>query len=102
MLVKCKCHDKLIDRDTAYKVIVKGINHYYCSEADYNKIVEDRRIKDAVYQNIYQLFGYKVTNTVLYKEVGEIANGYSFRLIKNFIDQNGDRFNLFMHKESVS
>jgi hypothetical protein len=99
MLVKCKCHDKPIDRDIAYKVNVRGTNHYYCSEADYNRIVEDKRIKDTLYQNIYQLFGYKVTNTVLYKEVGEIANDYSYGLIKDFIDHNSDRFDMFVRKE---
>ena len=36
MQVKCQICGKSIDRSTAYKVVVGGVNKYFCSEEEFN------------------------------------------------------------------
>ena len=63
---KCKYCGKSIDTDNAFKVIVGKTNRYYCDENEYNIIHKTQQIKDDTFNLIYDIFGRKVTNTILY------------------------------------
>lgn len=88
MLVKCKGCGEKIDRDIAYRVIVKGKNNYYCSEVEYKGIIKSKEVKDNTYELINQLFGYKVTNTALFKELNLIRESHSYDKIYAYLQEN--------------
>lgn len=100
MLVKCRICGNKIDRKEAFKVSVEGKpNAFYCSKAEYNEMIEDRKCKDDTYYCIYDIFGYKVTNTVLYKEVGELGKIYGFKLILSYLHDNEEYLTRIVGRE---
>ena len=60
MLVKCRLCGTKVDRNEAFKVVVGGKNTYYCNEAEYQKVLHEREVKNNTYECINQIFGYKI------------------------------------------
>lgn len=88
MLVKCrKCGNK-VERNEAFKAVVGGNNTYYCNEDEYNEILRNKELKDEAYSYIYNIFGYKVTNTSIYKEVNEIIDAFGYELLISYLKEN--------------
>lgn len=88
MLVKCrKCGNK-VERSNAFKVVVGGKNTYYCNKDEYNEILKYRELKDTTYSYINNIFGYKVTNTSIYKEVNEIIDAFGYELLISYLKEN--------------
>ena len=85
MQVKCKCHGIKIERDTAYKVTINGKNQYYCNEQEYINIQNNKKIKDDTYNAINNVFGYKVVNTAIFKEVNELLEVTDYQTITSLI-----------------
>ena len=85
---KCKYCGKSIDTNSAYKIVVGKTNRYYCNEEEYNIIHKAQQIKDDTYNLIYEIFGRKITNTILYKEINELSDKSSHGLKRKifFID----------------
>lgn len=77
-----------IDKSTAFKVVVNGVNKYYCSESEYTDINRLKIIKDKVFSQINEIFGYKVVNTILFKEVAEIEKIHTYSKINDYLYQN--------------
>lgn len=98
MLVKCKCHSEKIDRDTAFKVIINNKNEYYCTEKDYLKIKQEKENRKNLFDNINNLFGYIVTNTILYKEISELSKIYPYAKINSYINDNSQMLEKYMSK----
>jgi hypothetical protein len=88
MLVKCQGCGEKIDKDIAFKIVVKNVNRYYCTESEYLNIANIKKTKDNTYLYINDIFGYKVVNTVLFKEINEIANTHTYLKISNYIYEN--------------
>lgn len=73
--VKCRNCGTFIDKDKAISVEHGKSKLWYCSE-DCHKKAEEKVIivqkekaeKEAVYNEICNIFGYKITNTAIYKE----------------------------------
>ena len=102
---KCKYCGKSIDTNSAYKIVVGKTNRYYCNEEEYNIIHKAQQIKDDTYNLIYEIFGRKITNTILYKEINELSDIYSFEKIEAI---NGfesvvvkDFYKFFHYKELI-
>lgn len=88
MLVKCrKCGNK-VERSNTFKVVVGGKNAYYCNKDEYNEILKYRELKDTTYSYINNIFGYKVTNTSIYKEVNEIIDAFGYELLISYLKEN--------------
>ena len=98
MLVKCKCHSEKIDRGTAFRVIVSNKNEYYCTEQDYLKIKEDKEIRKILIDKINDVFGYVITNTILFKELSEISKVYPLAKINSYINENLQLLQKYMSK----
>lgn len=71
---KCKYDKRQIDTKTAFKVVIKDKNTYFCSEDCYDKYLADKAEKDqlkAEYDKIYELsskiFGYAIGSYSLLK-----------------------------------
>lgn len=93
--VKCKICGKQIERDSAYKISKlgkngKNINSYYCTQTEYNEYKNNVDSKDKVYMLINDIFGYKITNTAIYKEINEIAKSQSYEKIFKYINDKKD------------
>jgi len=85
MQVYCKCHGKKIERANAFKVVLNGKNQYYCNEQEYINIQNNKKIKDNTYNLINDVFGYKVINTAIYKEINELLLITDYKTICDFI-----------------
>ena len=81
MLVKCRLCGTKVDRKNAFKVVVGNKNAYYCNEAEYQKVLHNREVKDNTYTCINEIFGYKVLNSALFKEINLLLETYSYEHI---------------------
>ena len=97
---KCKYCGKNIDTDNAFKVIVGKTNRYYCDENEYNIIHKTQQIKDDTFNLIYDIFGRKVTNTILYKEINELSTIYSYEKIDSYLNENKNYLTNLMQNKS--
>lgn len=69
MLVKCQhCKNKRIDRDTAFMVRGGQRNLYYCNEEEWQQEQDAKKWREALHNEIDDIFQYEVRNTALYKE----------------------------------
>lgn len=102
MLVKCRQCGTKIDRKTAFKVVVGGKNAYYCNGAEYQKTLHEKEIKTNTYDCINQIFGYKVLNSALFKEINLLLQVYSYEHILAYLTENKDYIAKVLDKEFVS
>ena len=87
-LVKCQQCGAKIDRETAYKVVVGKVNRYYCNEQEANKAQEANQVKCHLYQLVDDIFGRHVINSILYKEMQEVAVQYGYPLLREYVLAN--------------
>lgn len=88
LLVKCRICGNKIERREAYKTVKDGRNNYYCNETEYTGWLLKRESKDNTYNIIYGIFGRKVTNTALYKEINGLAEVYTYEKIYAYLKEN--------------
>lgn len=86
----------------AYRVVVKGVNHYYCNEQEYNKIQKRKQSKDNTFLCINDIFGYKVTSTVLFKEINGLHDTYTYEKIFSYLQDNHQYLQQVMEKDFIS
>lgn len=67
---------------------IAGKNSYYCNENEYIKIKEKKELKDNMYNTINQIFGRKVINTILFKEIGFIETIHGYKKISQYLLEN--------------
>lgn len=92
--VKCACCGKQIDKKVAVAIPNGKRNKYYCSEH-----VGQKSPREKMYDAINDIFGYKVLNTILFKEFDEIGKEYGFDKILLYIDENKDYLCNVMRKD---
>lgn len=88
MLVKCRYCGIKLDRQKAFKVVVGGKNTYYCNKIEYEKVVYTKKLKDATYDCINEIFGYKVLNSALFKEINILLEVYPYERILGYLTEN--------------
>lgn len=102
MLVKCRKCGKEIDRIIAYKVVVGKSNHYFCSKAEYDEMEKSKQKKADVYELINEIFGYKVINKALFKEIGEILEANSIDILLGYLTANKGMLSSKLNKDFSS
>jgi len=102
VLVKCKICSQKVDRDDAYKVEVSGKNNYYCNENEYKNLIQQKQDKDNVYTEINDIFGRKITNTAIFKEITEISKIYTYERILAYLKFNNTYLGSVMAKDFSS
>lgn len=102
MLVKCRACGEKVDRLLAYKVVIDGKNHYYCTEKEYQDLLIQKEYKDNTYQLINQIFGRIITNTILFKEIGEISKIYTYEKILAYLKESKTYLHNVMKKDFSS
>ena len=88
ILVKCKICGTKIERNDAYKVVVKGKNEYYCNEKEYKQKLKQKVDKDNTINIINEIFGYEVTYSTINKELKELSANHSFEKIYSYLYDN--------------
>lgn len=102
MLVKCRCCGNKLERNDAFKVVVGAKNTYYCNEKEYLNLIKIKEDKDNVFLLINNIFGYKVINSALFKEINTIHEVYEYSHILAYLEENYDYIISVMNRDFVS
>lgn len=102
MLVKCKICGNKIDRNTAYKVVVNDKNNYFCNEYEYMKDKEEKRCRVKIFGVITDIFNYEIKNSVLNKEISDIAKIHTYSVLYQFLLDNKDRIFRILDNKSFT
>lgn len=110
--MKCNCRydKKQLDTKTAFKVIIKEKNTYWCSEECYNKYLADKEKQEKInaeYNEIFkltqQIFGYELTGySLLKKEIVTWEKLATRQKIIAYLNENKDWLGDVMNKEFAS
>lgn len=99
MLVKCRyCGDKH-ERNEMYKVVVNNKNEYYCNGDEYITVQKNKEYKSQTYNIINEIFGYKVINTLLFKELKTIVALSSYENLYGYLNHNINQLKQIMNKQ---
>lgn len=101
-MVKCRVCGEKVDRLLAYKVVIDGKNHYYCTEKEYRDLLAQKEVKDNTYNLINEIFGRKVTNTALFKEINVLLETHTYEEIQSYLQDNEDYLCRVMSKDFQS
>lgn len=85
---KCKICKKDVDKSIAYILRINDKNQYYCSEQEYIEHQRMLEFKDKTYIQINDIFSRKVINTILFKEINQLAELYGYEKIFNYLEFN--------------
>lgn len=108
-MARCKCRydNKQLDTKTAFKVVIKDKNTYWCSEDCYNLYLEAKEKQDKInaeYDEIFeltkQIFGYEFTGySLLRKEIVAWEKLATRQKIIAYLHENKDWLSTTMGKE---
>lgn len=111
-MARCKCRydEKWIDTKTAFKVVIKEKNAYFCSEDCYNHFREAKEKQEKInaeYDQIYeltkQIFGYEFTGySLLKREINTWEKVGTRAKIIAYLTENKDWLSGVMSKEFAS
>ena len=110
MKCNCKYDKKQLDTKTAFKVVIKEKNTYFCDENCYNKYLADKAKQEKVnaeYDEIYeitkQIFGYEFTGySLLKREINTWEKVGTRAKIIAYLTENKDWLSNVMSKEFAS
>ena len=106
----CKYDKKQLDTKTAFKVVIKEKNTYFCDENCYNKYLADKAEQEKInaeYDEIYELtkriFGYEFTGySLLKREINTWEKVGTRAKIIAYLTENKDWLSNVMSKEFAS
>jgi YHS domain-containing protein len=111
-MARCKCRydEQWIDTKTAFKVVIKEKNTYFCTEECYNKYLADKEKQDKInaeYDEIFeltkQIFGYEFTGySLLKREINTWEKVGTRAKIISYLTENKDWLSTVMSKEFAS
>ena len=111
-MARCKCtyDKKQLDTKTAFKVVIKEKNTYFCDEDCYNKYLADKAEQEKInaeYDEIYeltkQIFGYEFTGySLLKREINTWEKVGTRAKIIAYLTENKDWLSTVMNKEFAS
>lgn len=104
MQVKCQICGKSIDRSIAYKVVVGGVNKYFCSEEEFNA---DKARKDhtkEILETIVECYQYcsgygEPPYNVVKKELKENLKAVDVETIYQFVKENREKLKKTVDKK---
>ena len=107
---KCRYDNKWLDTKTAFKVVIKDKNMYWCNEECYNRYLEEKEKQDKInaeYDEIYeltkQIFGYEFTGySLLKREINTWEKIGTRAKIIAYLTENKDWLSDVMSKEFAS
>lgn len=97
MLVKCKSCGKKIERDIAYKIVIKGKNNYYCSQNEFESAEKEKKARLEVLELARMILD-DTLNTLLPKELKQIAENHSYYKILQYLNNDLNIRNIISRK----
>lgn len=93
MTCKCRICGKKLNTETAYKVVIKNKNRYYCSQEEYDMYIENQKRTAELKQNIKDILCYifnmpAIVNTLIYKEWQEWNQIATDQIIFDYLEEN--------------
>ena len=111
-MAKCNCRydKKQLDTKTAFKVVIKDKNAYFCSEECYSRYLTEKEKQDKInaeYDQIYeltkQIFGYEFTGySLLKREINTWEKVGTRAKIISYLTENKSWLSDVMSKEFAS
>ena len=111
-MARCNCRydKKQLDTNTAFKIIIKDKNTYWCSEECYNKHLAEKEKQnkinaeyDQIYELTKQIFGYEFTGySLLKREINTWEKVGTREKIISYLKENKDWLSNVMSKEFAS
>lgn len=111
-MARCSCRydKKQLDTKTAFKVVIKEKNMYFCTEECYNHYLADKEKQEKInaeYDEIYeltkQIFGYEFTGySLLKREINTWEKVGTREKIIAYLTENKDWLSNVMSKEFAS
>lgn len=104
---KCKCQIclKTLDSDKAFKVTKGKRNLYYCDEVEYEIYLsekqEESKNKDSLYENICEILGYKSKNSLIFKEINNLHETYSYKYINEVLIEKKDSISELIEENNI-
>ena len=95
--VKCAACGEAIDKKIAMGIPAGKRTKYYCPEH-----VGMKSPKEEMYDMVFEIFGRKVLNTVLYKELDEIAKVHTYQKMTEYMKENKEYLEKCIYKEFVN
>lgn len=94
-MAKVTCHycKKKIDKKIAVGIKEGKRTKNYCPEH-----VGMKSPKDQMYDLVFEIFGRKVLNTVIYKELDEIASVHTYEKMISYMEENKSYLEQMVHK----
>ena len=110
MKCNCKYDKKQLNTKTAFKVVIKEKNTYFCDENCYNRYLADKAEQEKInaeYDEIYeltkQIFGYEFTGySLLKREINTWEKVGTRAKIIAYLTENKDWLSNVMSKEFAS
>ena len=104
MQVKCQICGKSIDRSTAYKVVVGGVNKYFCSEEEFNADKARKDYAKEVLETIAECYQYcsgygEPPYNVVKKELKENLKAIEVETIYQFVKENREKLKKTVEKK---
>ena len=108
-MARCNCRydRKPLDTKTAFKVVIKDKNTYWCDEECYNKHLAEKEVQnkinaeyDEIYELTKQIFGYEFTGySLLKREINTWERVGNRAKIIAYLTENKDWLSNVMSKE---
>lgn len=104
MQVKCQICGKKIDRETAYKVEINGLNKYFCSQEEYEVEHERKAKKKRNLEVIAECYQYctgyaEPPYTVVNRELSDNLSTIDEETIVAFIEENREKLKKTVEKK---
>lgn len=104
MQVKCQICGKSIDRSVAYKVVVGGVNKYFCSEEEFNADKARKEHAKEVLETIAECYQYcsgygEPPYNVVKKELRENLKAVDVETIYQFVKENREKLKKTVDKK---
>ncbi len=95
MLVKCRCCGNKVERNEAFKIVVKDKNHYYCNAIEFEQINIEKESRLKVIDLVFEIIG-ETTNTSVFKELTDISKVHGYQKMLSYMESNMDYLNKAM------
>lgn len=95
MLVKCRGCGNKVERNEAFKIVVKDKNHYYCNAVEFEQINIEKESRLKVIDLVFEIIG-ETTNTSVFKELTDISKIHGYKKMLSYMESNMDYINKAM------
>lgn len=99
--VKCQICKTLVPIDKAYKVSTGKVNKYYCSEAEYNSLHEQRAYKNKCFDLCFEILKLIGCHSVLTKHITMLTKTCKVDVLYSYLNNNKDDLSNIIRQKNI-